>query len=559
MYSFQDKDKPLFHETYRNAIITPIKWLEKKFHFHSGLFDQAGSIVKSSLLWRNYGQISFPFEIGDLPIETSDKQPIYCGPLYDHFGHFLLESLSRLWITELYPNRPLAWSYDQNKVEAAYSSWQKEVLGLLGISAEAIFVNNPMRFSEVLLPQSGYRIRDYFHPEHAKFLAKARLRNSDASQKIWLSRSEFNNNQGTVTIKIFESQLEELGWKVLHPETLSISEQLDALSKACHIAGEEGSAFHLLILLSKTNNLKVDIFCRDPRRSPLEINENYNTIAKTKNFNQNIHSAKEEKILYTINNYVRKVPQNYKYYRRALGIQNYRAKPQRQQEMTYSIRRLNKIALMLEAKKYLEIGVQTGNTFSAISVPHKEAVDPNFLFDFENLDKDSERYFEMPSDRYFSNFTDKHTKFDLIFIDGLHTFEQTFRDFCATQAFSTDQTVWVIDDVVPNDVFSSIKEQEAALRFRKMAGMNSLAWHGDVFKTVYAIHDLFPTHDYRTINTNGNPQTVVIRKPRPGFNPIFNDLEKISRLTYFDLIDNPKAMRFATEEETYNWLEKNIS
>ena len=84
---------------------------------------------------------------------------------------------------------------------------------------------------------------------------------------------------------------------------------------------------------------------------------------------------------------------------------------------------------------------------------------------------------------------------------------------------------------------------------RKEAGGSGNAWHGDIYKMVFAIHDFFPSLSYVTIATDGNPQTLVWRESRAGFVPRFNSLEVISRLTWFDLRENLDILNRQTEKE----------
>ena len=89
-------------------------------------------------------------------------------------------------------------------------------------------------------------------------------------KKIWLSRSKLNERK-TLNEDILENRLKQEGWKIVHLQNKTIEEQLNILASANILAGIEGSAFHLLILL-KNPTKKVLII----RRSK---NINYSTIA----------------------------------------------------------------------------------------------------------------------------------------------------------------------------------------------------------------------------------------------------------------------------------------
>ncbi|MFZ2451197.1 MAG: class I SAM-dependent methyltransferase [Methylovulum miyakonense] len=217
--------------------------------------------------------------------------------------------------------------------------------------------------------------------------------------------------------------------------------------------------------------------------------------------------------------------------------------------MNHSARRINTMALAVNAQNYLEIGVNKGVTFFDVSIPQKTAVDPKFLFDVATVTDKNTLFSETSSDEFFSRLPVAQ-KFDLIFIDGLHTFEQTYRDFCNCLVHSHDRTVFLIDDTKPSDVYSSLNVRRKTNQFRKQAGGKGGAWHGDVFKVIFALHDFHPSLNYRTLSRGwDNPQTLVWLSNKGLRKPLFNSFESISRLTYFDLQEHIDILRLCPEEE----------
>ena len=84
---------------------------------------------------------------------------------------------------------------------------------------------------------------------------------------------------------------------------------------------------------------------------------------------------------------------------------------------------LNYIANKKRYKTYLEIGVRNPKiNFDKIIVPHKEGVDPNWI-----APPKMGIMHKKESDTFFKSIEDSK-KFDLIFIDGLHLYEQAYRD-----------------------------------------------------------------------------------------------------------------------------------
>jgi hypothetical protein len=92
----------------------------------------------------------------------------------------------------------------------------------------------------------------------------------------------------------------------------------------------------------------------------------------------------------------------------------------------------------LQAKYYLEIGVFDGRCFMEIRAPYKVAVDPAMKITFryklhairKRIENIRNRYYHQTSDAFFQDLAKLNSpkKFDVIFIDGLHTYHQTFTD-----------------------------------------------------------------------------------------------------------------------------------
>lgn len=219
---------------------------------------------------------------------------------------------------------------------------------------------------------------------------------------------------------------------------------------------------------------------------------------------------------------------------------------------TPSSRRLKRIAAHIGARSYLEIGVARGATFNNVGLPRQVGVDPHFLFSTEAFHRAGVDFLAITSDEFFISRRPPET-FDLIFLDGFHTFEQTFRDFCNSLTSAHDRTVWLIDDVLPIDPYSALRNHEDAVAFRKRAGITAHpgAWHGDVYKMVFMIHDFFPTLSYVTIATGGNPQTIVWKAPRAEFKPVLGKVESIDRLDYFDVQRRQSILNLLPDDDAF--------
>jgi hypothetical protein len=184
------------------------------------------------------------------------KKSFYAGNLYDHYGHFVLESLSRL---SSYRGEPvIVWSGGVKE----FKSYHKSILKLFSLlDVEHIFIDGVVRFDDIVISDREYIIWDYFSKKHYDFLSSVNLPLSIyKGKKIWLTRSGFDTYWCEPLIELV---LKKHGWEIVNPLDLSIEQQVSIFKDAKKIAGIEGTAFHNMIFSSHVID-DVTIFSRRP-------------------------------------------------------------------------------------------------------------------------------------------------------------------------------------------------------------------------------------------------------------------------------------------------------
>jgi hypothetical protein len=216
-----------------------------------------------------------------------------------------------------------------------------------------------------------------------------------------------------------------------------------------------------------------------------------------------------------------------------------------------TIRRITALGQINSATNYLEIGIADGSNFNGVQIPRKTGVDID-LTRFqpgEDTFQGSARLYEESSDNFFR--TSAEGIYDIIFLDGLHTAEQTFRDFLSSLDFASPSTIWLIDDVLPNSALSSVPDLHKWHKIRRLLNSDEGQWHGDVFRCMLLMRATFSTFSFATITDQGNPQSLVWRGKNPA--PCINlSLEEIARFTYFDLIENLSLLNPVSEDSALN-------
>ncbi len=225
---------------------------------------------------------------------------------------------------------------------------------------------------------------------------------------------------------------------------------------------------------------------------------------------------------------------------------------------------------MFYAKTYLEIGVFHGRTFLNLDVPFKIGVDPEFQFNVADFANEDTVFYSETSDIFFDHFAKRAQKlqhkyhnspfkFDIIFIDGLHTFEQTLQDFENTLPYSHEKTIWIFDDTVPSSHFSALNCQHKQTEWKTCAGLSrDPSWHGDVFKAIFAIHDKYPEFSSCTQTDNDNPQTILWRTEKPTKRKKVFNKKSLSHMRYEDFVEHAWVMHPVNDAEVFRKIYLNI-
>jgi hypothetical protein len=212
-----------------------------------------------------------------------------------------------------------------------------------------------------------------------------------------------------------------------------------------------------------------------------------------------------------------------------------------------TLRRLNHLVRQLQLNRYLEVGLGNGGTFDGVRAKFKVGVDPHpWNPEVRHLDNVQ----ICTSDEYFRQHWDRGLKYDLILLDGLHTADQTYRDFVNSLHFAHEKTVWVIDDVVPNDVYSANPDSVEAIKQRRAAtGSEDCSWHGDVYKVVWMIRTFHPNMTLLTFWPK-QPQALVYFGAPTSAQPVMNTtLKDIAALTYEDTVARRSDYNMGEEAE----------
>ena len=169
---------------------------------------------------------------------------------------------------------------------------------------------------------------------------------------------------------------------------------------------------------------------------------------------------------------------------------------------------INEIIKLKNFNDYLEIGCDQNELFSEVNIKNKIGIDPN-----------NGGTHRMTSDEFFSQ---NKEKFDLVFIDGLHTYTQTLKDIKNSINILNNNGFILLHDCFPNTVFD-----QAVPRC-------TYKWNGDVWK---AIVESRCREDIDTYTCFADQGLGIIFK-RPNKNKLNLKIKDFSKLKFKDYFNN---------------------
>ena len=207
-----------------------------------------------------------------------------------------------------------------------------------------------------------------------------------------------------------------------------------------------------------------------------------------------------------------------------------------------------------KARRYLEIGVANGTNFFRIKARRKTAVDPYFKFSakrkvewvLKNPWNLFARYCECPSDDFFAS-AGPADQFDVVFVDGLHTYRQSLRDVFNSLAHLAQGGVIVMHDCNPQSEAAAHPAesfaQAAALNLPEWEG----GWSGDVWKTICYLRS--QRKDLRVFVLDADGGLGIVTRGEADNSLKLTD-EALHRMTYQDLAKERKGL-LNLKDESY--------
>lgn len=241
------KKEDLQSPTYNDAVILPKKAGGDLIHGLGGVIDKTGKYVSSSGLTGQFGGI---YSIDD-NIQVIDEKVCYCGYLINHWGHFLLDVVSRLWYSLEHDSEVDSYVFVvEEKTNRRPTANYLEFLKLLGIDKKIQIVNMPTRFNEVIVPDISFAKARYYSEHYVRTFEKvvnaviSNNINNNLPEKVYLSRNHLRGKTVESGLEFVDHFFRKNGFEIVYPEEISLSAMILLLQNAKICAAESGTLTH---------------------------------------------------------------------------------------------------------------------------------------------------------------------------------------------------------------------------------------------------------------------------------------------------------------------------
>ena len=244
-----------------NATILPLRPVpnEGLLFGRGGVVDSGGQYVALSGIPTRIGN-RYDFEN---PVYR-DEKVVYCGYLVNHWGHFLVEAVTRLWY--FLENDPTIDKYvfflNENQEREIKGNY-REFFRLLGIWDKLELITVPTTYQEVIVPEIAFQCMTFFSPKYLEvFDAVAENITIDPSwekvDKLFLTRSSFaKGNNFDFGMECLDNYFQRNGFFILAPETVSLSQMIFYIRGASEVATLSGSVHHNMLFANNGQKLTI--------------------------------------------------------------------------------------------------------------------------------------------------------------------------------------------------------------------------------------------------------------------------------------------------------------
>ncbi|MEL6452936.1 MAG: glycosyltransferase 61 family protein [Pseudomonadota bacterium] len=234
------------------------------------MFDARGAFLPLSRARLSRDRLS-GVPTAEAPVHRLRGTYLYAGVSHDHFGHFLLESLPRIWALGQLDRPPDGLVLPARAGKEMGPPLPKRLARLVQRLCGDLPVHvlpEATQVDRLILPSPGFGHGPWLRGTpafHTHVQAQLQDLAVDGHARLYLSRSRLKQPDKAVDQEAeIEAMMEAAGYFVFQPERFHLDIQLGVMRAARQIVGADGSAFHLAAMAMR-RDARAAIFLRRNR------------------------------------------------------------------------------------------------------------------------------------------------------------------------------------------------------------------------------------------------------------------------------------------------------
>ncbi|MCQ8242487.1 glycosyltransferase 61 family protein [Rhizosaccharibacter radicis] len=208
----------------------------------AGIFDHGQKLILQSWYFRGAipseedRNIWTPYSLKEMSLVVEDSDCVYGGWLHEHYGHFILSSLSRFWNHRLINPSTKVVVHSLKPLEHWFKqAWFIAIIDALGIDrSQLLRLDQPTRFRSLILAGPAFQEECFAHKVFARSMndlgkritAESKIADLD-NTPVYFSKVRLDSG----VQKIYNESdicdiLERNGVRIVFPEAMSLLEQV---------------------------------------------------------------------------------------------------------------------------------------------------------------------------------------------------------------------------------------------------------------------------------------------------------------------------------------------
>lgn len=246
--------RKLTKKTFKDACFFPYRRVDHGTY--------SGGLLSKDLLYLDKktqsNEINCPLPVDIMSVkETDPREVVYLGCFLHHWGHFLIEGISRAYFILNNPNALYVYSTSDGK---SFSGQFLEFFELLGLKKEnLIHISKPTLFKTIIVPDVCVEAGKFYTTEYLAMFDAIKAKIPPVyNDKIYFRYSDNGTCKKYYGLESIEAFFKINGYKFIRLERLSLMSQISIIKGCKNFACINGTLMHNM-LFADTNTAMIVI------------------------------------------------------------------------------------------------------------------------------------------------------------------------------------------------------------------------------------------------------------------------------------------------------------